>query len=116
MNYCSIIEQYHIYKTILACISCCESFFMKDDQDDFNILRTLDKVENPTQRLLAGKLGFSLGKLNYCLVALKKKGLIKISNFEKNPKKLKYIYILTPRGIAHRAKLTVNFMKLKIRE
>ena len=89
---------------------------MQDDQDHFNILRTLDKVENPTQRLLAGKLGFSLGKLNYCLAALKKKGLIKISNFEKNPKKLKYIYILTPRGIAYRAKLTINFMKLKIRE
>ena len=89
---------------------------MQDDQDHFNILRTLDKVENPTQRLLADKLGFSLGKLNYCLVALKKKGLIKISNFEKNPKKLKYIYILTPRGITYRAKLTINFMKLKIRE
>ena len=89
---------------------------MQDDQDHFNILRTLDKVENPTQRLLAGKLGFSLGKLNYCLVALKKKGLIKISNFEKNPKKLKYIYILTPRGITYRTKLTINFMKLKIRE
>jgi len=89
---------------------------MQDDQDHFNILRTLDKVENPTQRLLADKLGFSLGKLNYCLVALKKKGLIKISNFEKNPKKLKYIYILTPRGITYRAKLTINFMKLKIKE
>ena len=46
---------------------------MEDDQDHFNILRTLDKVENPTQRLLASKLGFSLGKLNYCLVTLKKK-------------------------------------------
>ena len=89
---------------------------MKNDQDHFNILRTLDKVKNPTQRLLAGKLGFSLGKLNYCLVALKKKGLIKISNFEKNPKKLKYIYILTPRGMAYRAKLTINFMKLKMKE
>ena len=54
---------------------------MQDDQDHFNILRTLNKVENPTQRLLAGKLGFSLGKLNYCLKALKLKGLVKIQNF-----------------------------------
>ena len=46
---------------------------MQGDQGHFNILRTLDKVENPTKRLLASKLGFSLGKLNYCLVTLKKK-------------------------------------------
>ena len=46
---------------------------MQDDQDHFNILRAIDKVKNPTQRLLAGRLGFSLGKLNYCLKALKKK-------------------------------------------
>ena len=89
---------------------------MEDNQDHFNILREIDKVKNPTQRFLAGKLGFSLGKLNYCMKALNKKGLVKISNFEKNPKKLKYIYILTPRGITYRAKLTINFMKLKIRE
>ena len=89
---------------------------MEDDQDHFNILREIDKVKNPTQRFLAGKLGFSLGKLNYCMKALKKKGLVKISNFEKNPKKLRYIYILTPRGISYRAKLTINFMKLKMKE
>ena len=85
-------------------------------QDHFEILRKLSKKPESSQRELAEELGFSLGKLNYCLVALKKKGLIKISNFEKNPKKLKYIYILTPRGITYRAKLTINFMKLKIRE
>ena len=90
--------------------------FMQDEQDHFNILREIDKVKNPTQRSLAEKLGFSLGKLNYCMKALNKKGLVKISNFEKNPKKLKYIYILTPRGISYRAKLTINFMKLKMKE
>lgn len=89
---------------------------MQEDQDHFNVLRQIDKVKNPTQRLLAGRLGFSLGKLNYCLKALKKKGLIKISNFEKNPKKIRYIYVLTPRGITYRAKLTINFMKLKMKE
>ena len=90
--------------------------FMQAEQDHFNILREIDKVKNPTQRSLAEKLGFSLGKLNYCMKALNKKGLVKISNFEKNPKKLKYIYILTPRGISYRAKLTINFMKLKMKE
>ena len=48
---------------------------------------------------MAEQLGFSLGKLNYCLKALQEKGLIKIKNFEKNPNKLNYIYILTPAGI-----------------
>ena len=89
---------------------------MLDDQDHFNVLREIDKSNKPTQRQLADKLGFSLGKLNYCIKALKKKGLVKISNFEKNPNKLKYIYILTPRGISQNARLTINFMKAKIKE
>ena len=69
-----------------------------------------------TQREFAKELGFSLGKLNYCLKALKEKGLIKIQNFKKNKNKLNYIYILTPKGISKKAKMTINFMKLKMRE
>ena len=65
---------------------------------------------------MAKDLGFSLGKLNYCLRELKAKGLIKISNFKKNPKKLNYIYVLTPKGIAEKTKLTIRFMKRKIAE
>ena len=65
---------------------------------------------------MADELGFSLGKLNYCLKALKSKGLIKIKNFRRNPKKLNYIYVLTPKGIAEKTKLTLNFMKRKMRE
>ena len=89
---------------------------MLDDQDHFNVLREIDKSTKPTQRQHADKLGFSLGKLNYCIKALKKKGLVKISNFEKNPNKLKYIYILTPRGISQKTRLTINFMKTKMKE
>ena len=89
---------------------------MPKNQDHLNVLREIDKSNKPTQRELADKLGFSLGKLNYCLKALNKKGFIKISNFMKSSNKLKKIYILTPRGISHRAKLTINFMKLKMKE
>ena len=89
---------------------------MSDDQDHFNLLRKIDNIDKLTQRQLATKLGFSLGKLNYCLKALKKKGLVKISNFKKNPNKIKYIYILTPRGMSYRTRLTINFMKLKMKE
>ena len=58
---------------------------MKENQDHFNILRKIQNNPNSTQRELAKELGFSLGKLNYCLKALQKKGLIKIENFKKKP-------------------------------
>ena len=87
---------------------------MKENQDHLNILRKIKKKPSSSQRELANDLGFSLGKLNYCLRALKQKGHIKINNFKNNPKKINYIYVLTPKGIAHKAKLTLNFMKLKI--
>ena len=89
---------------------------MNDNQDHFNTLRKIKNKPNSTQRELAEDLGFSLGKLNYCLKALKNKGLIKISNFKKNPNKANYIYILTPKGIAEKSKLTINFMKRKMKE
>ena len=89
---------------------------MDDNQDHFNVLRKIDSKPESTQRELAEELGFSLGKLNYCLKALKKKGLIKIRNFKKNPNKINYIYILTPKGISEKTKLTINFMKKKMEE
>jgi len=89
---------------------------MKDNQDHFEVLRKINKKPNSTQRELAEELGFSLGKLNYCLKALKDKGLIKIRNFQKNPNKINYIYVLTPAGLTTKTKLTLNFMKRKMRE
>ena len=89
---------------------------MNDNQDHFNVLRKIKSKPESTQRELAEELGFSLGKLNYCLKALKSKGFIKIKNFEKNPNKINYIYILTPRGIAEKTKLTISFMKKKMKE
>ena len=89
---------------------------MKNEQDHFNVLRKIQKKPNSTQRELAEELGFSLGKLNYCLQALQSKGLVKIKNFKKNPNKLNYFYILTPKGISEKTKLTINFMKRKMME
>ena len=89
---------------------------MNDNQDHFNVLRKIKSKSYTTQRELAKELGFSLGKLNYCLKALKTKGLIKMKNFEKNPHKINYIYVLTLRGIAEKAKLTLNFMRQKMNE
>mgnify|MGYP000430400359 FL=1 len=60
---------------------------MNGNQDHFNVLRKIKNKPQSTQRELAQELGFSLGKLKYCLKALKAKGLIKINSFKKNPKK-----------------------------
>mgnify|MGYP001426429932 FL=1 len=89
---------------------------MKDNQDHFEVLRKIKTKPEASQRELAEELGFSLGKLNYCLKALKFKGLVKIENFRKNPKKINYIYVLTPKGIAEKTKLTINFMAKKMEE
>ena len=85
-------------------------------EKDFEILRKLNSNPKISQRNLANTLGFSLGKLNYCLKALKDKGLIKIKNFSKNPNKLYYSYLLTPKGISHKSKMAFYFMKQKIQE
>ncbi len=105
--YCSIIEHYNVQLLNKA---------MDDNQDHFNVLRKIQQKPESSQRELAEDLGFSLGKLNYCLKALKVKGLVKIKNFKKNPKKLNYIYILTPKGVSEKTKLTLNFMRRKIKE
>jgi|TARA_B100000315_G_C14482909_1_gene543771 EPS-associated MarR family transcriptional regulator len=79
-------------------------------------MRKIGANSNLTQRDLAEELGFSLGKLNYCLRELKNKGFIKMNNFRKSKQKIKYIYVLTPGGISAKTKLTINFMKRKMKE
>lgn len=84
--------------------------------DEFDLLRLLEKEPGKSQRKIARELGFSLGKLNYCIKALNKKGLIKIRNFKKNNNKLYYLYLLTPKGINRKAKMTLNYLKKKSEE
>ena len=89
---------------------------MDEKQDHFDLLRKIKERPASTQRELASELGFSLGKLNYCLKSLKKKGHIKLKNFQNNKNKINYAYILTPKGLTIKTKLTVNFMKIKMKE
>ena len=84
--------------------------------DKLNILREIEKSPNISQRNLASELGVSLGKVNYCLKALQKKGLIKFNNFRKSKNKIKYLYFITPQGMSLKTKLTINFMKRKMQE
>ena len=86
------------------------------DEEYLNIIRKISKDSNISQREISTELGISLGKVNYCLRALKEKGFIKIKNFSKSENKMKYFYVLTPKGISEKTKITIRFMKQKIRE
>ena len=82
----------------------------------FRLLNALEENPYMTQRDLAKKLGVSLGGVNYCLKALIEIGHIKMNNFEKNPNKLNYLYLLTPSGIKEKTILTKDFLKRKMDE
>ena len=88
----------------------------KNSEDHLDVLRTIKNQPHLSQRDMAKELGFSLGKLNYCLTELKKKGFVKMNNFSKSQDKLRYFYVLTPSGIAAKTRLTINFMKRKMKE
>ena len=87
-----------------------------DPDVHFRVLHLLEEEPNLTQRELANKLGISLGGVNYCLKALIDIGHIKVDNFKKNPDKSVYLYLLTPKGMAEKAKLTAGFLKRKMVE
>ena len=86
------------------------------DERYLRALRLLEQNPEMTQRELAEALGVSLGATNYCLQALVGKGWVKFENFQKNPRKLGYLYLLTPAGIAAKAHLTAKFLKYKLAE
>ena len=82
----------------------------------FRIMRILQDNPDLTQRELADQLGMSVGGLNYCLKALIDKGFVKMGNFQKSKNKFKYVYLLTPQGIAERVMLTSRFLQRKMEE
>ena len=86
------------------------------DEYRYKILRLLEADPQMSQRDLARELGVSLGKTNYCLRALMETGLIKANNFKNNRNKKAYMYFLTPRGIAEKARATANFLERKVAE
>lgn len=87
-----------------------------NESTHFRIMRILQDNPDLTQRELADKLGMSVGGLNYCLKALIDKGFVKMGNFQKSKNKFKYVYLLTPQGIAEKVALTSRFLKRKLEE
>ena len=82
----------------------------------FRVMRILQDNPDLTQRELAEKLGLSVGGLNYCLNALMDKGWVKMQNFQNSKNKFKYVYLLTPQGIAKKVALTSHFLERKMQE
>lgn len=89
---------------------------MLSDEARYKILKALETNPDISQRQLAGELGISLGKVNYCLKALIEKGMIKARNFTKSDNKAHYLYVLTPSGIESKAALTKSFLASKVAE
>jgi EPS-associated MarR family transcriptional regulator len=86
------------------------------EQRQLHAMRLLEANPDMTQRELAEALGVSLGAANYCLKALVEKGWVKLENFQNNPNKLGYLYLLTPMGMAAKTTLTGRFLRRKLAE
>ena len=86
------------------------------DEIAYKLLKSIEEDPSQSQRELSLSLGISLGKLSYCLKALIDKGLVKAGNFRKNPQKQDYLYLLTPQGIEEKAKVTMRFLKRKVKD
>lgn len=82
----------------------------------FQVLDTLDREEISNQRQLAEHTGVSLGQVNYIIKSFLQKGLVKIGNFRKNPHKVGYMYLLTPKGIEAKSRVAVKFVVAKLNE
>lgn len=86
------------------------------DESHFELLRLLDARQRLSQREVASSLGMSIGKVNYCLKALIKKGMVKAENYRNSSNKLAYLYLLTPTGMTAKAELTRKFLARKMSE
>jgi EPS-associated MarR family transcriptional regulator len=89
---------------------------MLGDEVRYKLLKLLDANPELSQRDVARELGISLGKANYCLRALVRKGWVKASRFTNSRNKAAYMYLLTPRGIDAKVRLTFEFLRIKLRE
>ena len=89
---------------------------MNSDEIHFDLLRRLERKPQCSQRELSKEMGVSLGKVNYCIKKLIERGWVKLSIFRHNPNKASYIYLLTPKGIEQKARLTTLFLKTKLGE
>lgn len=82
----------------------------------YRVLRLLEADPTLSQKELAEELGVSVGQINYVLKALIQKGHVKLNNFRSSTNKPRYLYLLTPAGIAAKASMTASFLQRKMAE
>ena len=83
-------------------------------EEVLHIISHLEDDPTATQRVLSNRLNISLGKTNYLLKELIKKGFVKVHNFSHNSGKLQKVnYLLTKQGLEERLRLTSYFLKAK---
>ncbi|MBU0653315.1 MAG: MarR family EPS-associated transcriptional regulator [Proteobacteria bacterium] len=88
----------------------------RENEEALHIFREIDKSPELTQRELSSRLGISLGKVNFLINALIRKGFVKVENFKKSSNKTAYFYCMTPGGIEEKSRMTYHFLKRKMRE
>jgi len=86
------------------------------DENRYQLLKLLEENPEMSQRQIADALGVSWGKVNFCLRALIEIGSVKVANFSRSPNKKAYVYLLTPKGIEEKAKVTLRFLAKKQNE
>lgn len=86
------------------------------DENRYQLLKLLEENPEMSQRQIASALGISLGKVNFCLRALIRKGSVKMANFSRNPNKKAYVYLLTLKGIEEKGRVTLSFLAKKQEE
>ena len=106
----------HIINKAVHNLLCSANGRVSKKQNQYQILKSLEQDSRSTQRQLSNDLGVSLGKVNYCIKSLIEKGLIKVNNFRNNKNKIQYSYLLTPKGIEEKSKLTLDFIRIKTQE
>src|SRR3569623_198217 len=87
-----------------------------NDETRYRLLKLLESSPEVSQRVLARKMGVSIGKVNYCLRALMEKGWVKVKNFSRNPRKRIYAYYLTTQGAEEKLLVTARFLERKMVE
>ena len=107
MTYNTTVQGVNIYEMLSTVLN---------DETRYRILKLLEADPHASQRRIADELGISLGRVNYCLKALIDKGLVKVNNFRNNANKRAYLYLLTPRGIEEKTRVTLRFLKVKLEE
>lgn len=86
------------------------------EDTSYRLMKLIEANPEVSQRQLAREMGISLGKANYCLNGLIEKGLVKVKNFRNSRNKLAYAYLLTPKGVREKARVTARYLERRLAE